>query len=77
MVSLVGGGSAPGTELPSWGVVIKINGVSGVDIQKRFREATPPVLVRTDDECVQIDLRTVLPEEDDELISVLVGVVSG
>ena len=75
MISVVGGGSAPGAELPSWGVAVKIDGVSEVDIEKRFRDATPPVLVRVEAERVLLDLRTIRPEEEDELLAVLRGVV--
>ncbi len=77
VISVVGGGSAPGAELPSWGVAVKIDGVSELDLEKRFRDATPPVLVRVEDESVLLDLRTVRPEEENEVLAVLRGVVSG
>src|SRR5262249_18823538 len=42
--SVVGGGSAPETSLPSWGVAIKVTGVSESELELRYRKSTPPVI---------------------------------
>jgi L-seryl-tRNA(Ser) seleniumtransferase len=65
--STVGGGSLPGETLPTYLVALKIQS------QKRFletlRQAHPPVIARTQEERVLFDPRTVLPEQDGELLA--------
>ena len=65
--STVGGGSLPGETLPTYLVALKVGS------QKRFlealRQAQPPIIARTQEERVQFDPRTVLPEQDEELLA--------
>jgi L-seryl-tRNA(Ser) seleniumtransferase len=56
--SIVGAGSAPGQEIPSFGVAM-----SG-DRRGRLRAADPPVIARVVDDRTVIDLRTVDPADD-------------
>ena len=67
LASLVGGGSAPEFPLPSWGVAVEIDGVSSTELEKRFRNADPPVVVRIEKGRVILDLRTVMPGEEEIL----------
>jgi L-seryl-tRNA(Ser) seleniumtransferase len=66
--SAVGGGSAPGVELPTWLVAIAKDGVSTAALEAKLRAASVPVIARIDHDRLVLDLRTVSPE-DDELLA--------
>ena len=66
--SIVGGGSAPETYLASWGVSLRVDGLSATEIEKRLRFSEPPVIVRIEDGRVVLDLRTVFRDEEEELL---------
>jgi len=61
--SAVGGGSAPGVELPTWLVAIT-SAMTPDALEARLRRLTPPVVARIEQDRVVLDLRTVLPEQD-------------
>lgn len=63
--SLVGGGSTPEQPLPTWLVAIAADDPSA--LERRLRLGEPPVIARVEKERVLLDLRTVFPEEEDEL----------
>src|SRR5262249_18658198 len=63
-VSAVGGGSAPGAELPTKLVELSRDGMTADRIEQHLRSLDPPVIARIQDDRVVLDLRTVLPEED-------------
>jgi L-seryl-tRNA(Ser) seleniumtransferase len=63
-VSAVGGGSAPGLELPTWLVAIEKHGLTPDALETRLRGLTPPVIARIEKDQVLLDLRTVLPDQD-------------
>jgi L-seryl-tRNA(Ser) seleniumtransferase len=65
-VSLVGGGAAPGNELP--GPVVQVACDEPDLVARRLREGDPPVVVRVEAGAVRVDPRTVA-EEDDELLA--------
>ena len=44
------------------------------ELQKRFREHDPPIVVRIEEDRIRIDLRTVSPEHDAVIIDVLLSV---
>jgi L-seryl-tRNA(Ser) seleniumtransferase len=67
-VSTVGGGSAPGTELPTRLVQLTRARMTADAIEKHLRSLDPPVIARIQDDRVVLDLRTVLPEEDERLV---------
>src|SRR4051794_4441970 len=62
--SAIGGGSAPGVELPTWLVAIARDDLSTDALEARLRRLTPPVIARVADDRLVLDLRTVLPAED-------------
>jgi L-seryl-tRNA(Ser) seleniumtransferase len=62
-VSTVGGGSAPGAELPTKLVELSCDGMTADRIEQHLRALDPPVIARIQDDRVVLDLRTVLPEE--------------
>lgn len=66
--STVGGGSAPGTSLPTRLVRLERDGVSADQLEAWLRSLDPPVIARIENDHVVVDLRTVAPEEDAELV---------
>jgi len=73
-VSAVGGGSAPGIELPTTLVAIEKIGVTPDALEERLRRLTPPVIARIERDWLVLDLRTVLPDQDRQLAALLDGV---
>jgi L-seryl-tRNA(Ser) seleniumtransferase len=63
-ISAVGGGSAPGVELPTCLVAIETTGLSAGALDERLRQLTPPIIARIERDRLVLDLRTVLPDED-------------
>ena len=72
--SAVGGGSAPGVELPTWLVAVEKSGLTADALEKRLRQLTPPIVARIEQDRLLLDLRTVLPEQDRELAALLARV---
>ena len=70
-MSAVGGGSAPGVELPTWLVAIEREGLTSDGLEERLRQLTPPVIARIEHDHVLIDLRTVFPDQDQPLFGLL------
>jgi L-seryl-tRNA(Ser) seleniumtransferase len=62
----VGGGTFPGVELPSWAV--QLRGSSAPDLVRALRAGDPPVVGRVLDDALLLDLRTVLPGQEDDLV---------
>ncbi len=66
--STVGGGSLPGELLPSWSLEISpLDGQSADRIATRFRVGNPAVFGRIVDNRILLDLRSVLPKDDEAL----------
>ncbi|MGH2549782.1 MAG: L-seryl-tRNA(Sec) selenium transferase [Thermomicrobiales bacterium] len=68
----IGGGSLPGETLPSLAVAL-----SGGNLDARIRQlrmGETPIFARVEDDHIQIDLRTILPE-DDELLGTALTIV--
>ena len=71
-VSLVGGGSLPGEGIPT--VLIKLEPRGRVDsFCRRLRMSEPPLISRIEEDSVILDLRTVLPEQDVRISSIVTG----
>jgi L-seryl-tRNA(Ser) seleniumtransferase len=62
--SVVGGGAAPGVELPTVLVALESELMSAASIEGALRQYETPVICRTDHDRILIDLRTVMPEEE-------------
>jgi len=73
--STIGGGSAAGSALPTKLVALTLTNVSADALESRLRALDPPVITRILDDRVVIDLRTVDPNDDGELASLLDGIV--
>ena len=69
--SAVGGGSAPGVELPTWLVAIEHHGLTADGLGERLRALAPPIIARIETDRVLLDLRTVLPDQDHQLLGLL------
>jgi L-seryl-tRNA(Ser) seleniumtransferase len=69
--SAVGGGSAPGVDLPTWLIALEKEGLSASALEEQLRRLHPAVIARIDRDRVVLDLRTVLPHQDAELSSSL------
>jgi L-seryl-tRNA(Ser) seleniumtransferase len=71
--STVGGGSAPGSELPTRLVEVSKNGMTADQIEQHLRAQEPAVIARIQDDRLVLDLRTVLPGEDAAIAASLSG----
>ena len=71
--STIGGGSLPGQTLPS--TAICIDSKSPDSLAKALRQSNNPVMARIENDQVFIDLRTVLPEEDNTLSQILLETI--
>jgi L-seryl-tRNA(Ser) seleniumtransferase len=69
--SAVGGGSAPGVALPTWLIAVEKTGLSADALESALRGVTPPIVARIDRDRVVLDLRTVLPEQDEQVLELL------
>jgi L-seryl-tRNA(Ser) seleniumtransferase len=69
--SVVGGGTTPGSTLPSFAVVLQPAAVSAEALSAQLRHLTPPVIGRIHEGSVLLDLRTVAPEADDATVQLL------
>jgi L-seryl-tRNA(Ser) seleniumtransferase len=76
-VSEIGGGSLSGRELPTWVVRIASPALSPGEFAARLRLGEPPIFARVQEDALQLDLRTVLPAEDNLLLAGLRQVLSG
>jgi L-seryl-tRNA(Ser) seleniumtransferase len=70
-VSTIGGGSAPGSTLPTRLVQLSHPSFNADALAERLRSLTPPIVVRIEDGCVVLDLRTVDPGQDESLAAIL------
>jgi L-seryl-tRNA(Ser) seleniumtransferase len=71
--STLGGGSAPGFELATWLVALHHATLGADAIDRQLRAATPPIVARIHDGRVVIDLRTVAPDQDRDLLAAIAG----
>jgi len=75
-VSAIGGGSAPGVELPTWLVSIARDGLTSDALEAHLRGLAPPVIARIEHDHLLLDLRTVLPDQDLLLATLIAGRMS-
>jgi L-seryl-tRNA(Ser) seleniumtransferase len=75
-VSTIGGGSVPGSELGTRLVAITHPSRSAADLEASLRAGAPPVMARIEADRLVLDLRTVMPEEDATLASLVRGAIT-
>jgi L-seryl-tRNA(Ser) seleniumtransferase len=74
--SLIGGGSAPSSVLPTRLIAITAKKLSANELAARLRRLDPPVIARVEEGRVLFDLRTVFPAQDEVLRQALVRAVA-
>ncbi|HVX66721.1 MAG TPA: hypothetical protein VHA11_08980, partial [Bryobacteraceae bacterium] len=65
--SVIGGGSTPGVAMPAW--LIAISPADVTALEQRLRQNDPPVVARIEGGRLLLDLRTVSPREEAELVA--------
>jgi L-seryl-tRNA(Ser) seleniumtransferase len=71
--SVAGGGSLPGTEMSSWGVGVAHAELSTASLERALRQGATPVVCRIEGDRLVLDLRTVLPAQDENLANLVVS----
>jgi len=67
--STVGGGSLPGESIPTFLLELKVP--SAEKFLRALRKNNPPIIARTENNCILLDPRTVLPEQEGALLVAL------
>jgi L-seryl-tRNA(Ser) seleniumtransferase len=62
--SVIGGGAAPSSALPTRLLALSCDGVSADELAARLRASDPPIIARVEEGRVLLDLRTVFPDEE-------------
>ena len=74
--SVVGGGTFPAVELPSFGLRVQPGAGGAEELARAARSALPPLIGRVDDGTLLIDLRTVLDWQDTEVVRIVTECVA-
>jgi L-seryl-tRNA(Ser) seleniumtransferase len=74
--SIIGGGTTPNATLPTFLIAVISDRHSPQHLQAKLRAQATPVIARIEDDHLVIDLRTVFPEEQSELLTALRQAVS-
>ncbi len=74
--SVIGGGSAPAVQPPTVLLGIKHSQMSAGEIENKLRHSRPAVACRVFDDRVALDLRTVMPEEEELLIAAIAAIAA-
>ncbi len=74
--SILGGGAAPSSTLPTRVLAVTCEGLSDDELASRLRSSNPPIIARVDEGRVLLDLRTVFAEQDAAVAAVLNQIVS-
>jgi L-seryl-tRNA(Ser) seleniumtransferase len=69
--SLIGGGAAPSSVLPTRLLALSGADLSPDELAARLRANDPPIVARVEDDRVLLDLRTVFPDQDSVITSAL------
>ncbi len=69
--SVIGGGSAPETQLPTTLISLTSSQFSPDELEERLRLNSPPIIARIQDDRLVIDLRTVSLNAETEILSAL------
>ena len=77
-VSAVGGGTLPGSELPSAALALdpSVCGLPAGELARRLRTASQPVVARVERDRVWLDPRTVQPDEDIAIVRTIQVVIT-
>lgn len=72
--STVGGGSLPGETLPTYALAVAVDSPDA--LAETLRASDPPVIGRIENDQLLLDPRTVLPEQDQQLLDILTEAIS-
>jgi L-seryl-tRNA(Ser) seleniumtransferase len=72
--SILGGGAAPSSVLPTRLLAITCEGLSADELAARLRGSEPPIIARVDEGRILLDLRTVFPKQDAAIAAALVRI---
>jgi L-seryl-tRNA(Ser) seleniumtransferase len=75
--SLLGGGAAPSSVLPTRVLALTCEGVSADELAALLRGSEPPIIARVEEGRVLLDLRTVFPEQDGAVVAALNRISTG
>ena len=75
--SVIGGGSAPAVQPKTTLLSIKHKNLSANEIEEKLRHSKPPVVARIIKDRILLDLRTVLEDEESELLEVFYKIQEG
>ena len=67
--SVIGGGATPEQSIPTWLIAVGVPDATAAE--RRLRANDPPVIARIEDGRLLVDLRTVFPDEEEELAAAL------
>ncbi len=73
--SVIGGGSAPQTQLPTTLIAVTASGFSASQLEERLRLNSPPVIARIVDDQLTLDLRTVTEAGEREILTALAALI--
>ncbi len=69
--SLIGGGSAPTSTLPTFLLAVTAGHLSADELATRLRQHNPPIVARVEEGRVLLDLRTVFENEEADVVKAL------
>jgi L-seryl-tRNA(Ser) seleniumtransferase len=75
--SVIGGGAAPSSTLPTRLLAVTVRGANADELLERLRSPAMPLIARAQEGRVLIDLRTVLAEQDAAVMSALRAAAQG
>jgi L-seryl-tRNA(Ser) seleniumtransferase len=70
-ISMIGGGSTPGHGLATKLISLRTTTLTTTMVECQLRSSEPPILTRVEEDQVLIDLRTVFPEDDAQVVEAL------
>ena len=73
--SQIGGGALPRSSIESIAIAFRSRKLSPDEIARRARNAVPPLIGHVANGAFRIDLRTILPAQDEQVVSTLVAAV--
>ena len=74
--SILGGGAAPSSVLPTRLLALTCEGLSADELATSLRGSEPPIIARVEEGRVLLDLRTVFPEQDAAVVAALGRIVA-
>ena len=72
-LSTVGGGSLPGETFPTWLLALPVAPGRATALQTALRHHVPPIICRIEHETLLFDPRTILPGQEEILLTALEG----